>query len=325
MKNKIFSILMAGLLVLPLAGLISGTGTAFADNEHGKKVSEAARENKETRGEHGFYVSSIARQNNGHDDEGDEDENDNDNNNERDEHGSNVTSTPTSTPEIINNNSLQALERFIAFLQQQIQVLIERLNQFRGGIVAPVISSVSASSIATSSATISWVTNVAGTSKVYLSTSSPVILASASVVSDLGLVTNHSFNLPGLNASTTYYFVVESVNASSSVIRSAQLSFNTLSVAAPVISVISVSGISSSTATISWTTDTLSTSKVYFSTSTPVNVLSAQTASSSALVTSHLIVLTGLSANTNYYFVIESVDVISNVSRSSQFSFLTTL
>jgi len=191
----------------------------------------------------------------------------------------------------------------------------------------PVISFVSASNIATSSATISWTTNIAATSKIYFSTSSPVILASASVVSDLGLITSHSFNLPGLNASTTYYFVVESVNASSSVTRPAQLSFNTLSVAAPVISTISVSGISSSTATISWTTNTLSTSKIYYSTSTPVNVLSTSTpaALDNALVISHSMVLTGLGASTNYFFIVESVDVISNMSRSSQFSFLTTL
>jgi len=190
---------------------------------------------------------------------------------------------------------------------------------------APVISSVSASSIATSSVTISWTTNIAATSKIYFSTSSPVILASASVVSDLGLVTSHSFNLPGLNASTTYYFVVESVNASSSVTRFAQLSFNTLSVAAPVISTISVSGISSSTATISWTTNTLSTSKIYYSTSTPVNLATALTASNSSLVTSHSLGLTGLATSTNYFFIVESVDAISNASRSSQFSFLTTL
>ncbi len=324
MKNKLFSILMAGLLVLPLVELISSTNRAFADNEHGKRVSEAARENKGTKGEHGSFVSSIARQNNGHDDEGDEDENDN-NDNERDEHDSNATSTSTSTPEIINNNSLQALERFIVYLQQQIQVLIERLNQFRGGIVAPVISSVSASPVATSSAAISWTTNVAAMSKVYFSTSSPVILASAIIVSDPGLVTGHSLNLTGLSASTTYYFIVESVDASSSVTKSAQFSFKTLSVAAPVISMISVSSVSSSTATISWITDTLSTTKIYYSTSTPVNIASASAASSSTLVTSHSMVLTGLNANTNYFFIIESVDAISNTSRSNQFSFLTSL
>ncbi|MCR4275645.1 MAG: fibronectin type III domain-containing protein [Candidatus Wolfebacteria bacterium] len=190
---------------------------------------------------------------------------------------------------------------------------------------APILSSLIVTNIASSSAEVKWVTNKSATSKAYFSTSSPVNLGTALTVVDASLVTSHSLRLTGLSASTTYFFVVESFDAASSVTRSAQLSFNTVSAAAPVISVISVSGLSSSTATISWTTDTLSTSKVYFSTSTPVNVLSAQTASSSALVTSHLIVLTGLSANTNYYFVIESVDVISNVSRSSQFSFLTTL
>ncbi len=304
---------MAVILFLPLAGLISGANMAFADNDHGKKVSEAAKNFKGTKGEHGKYVSSVARDKD--DDDEDEDEDDDDKN----EHGN-----ATSTPGTVNNNTFQALERFIAFLQQQIQVLINRLNQLKGGIAAPVISSVSVSSITTSSANVSWVTDKTANSKVYFSTSSPVLFASAPVVSDAGLVTSHLLNLTGLTASTTYYFVVESVDSASNSSQSAQMSFVTLATSAgAVISSISVSNIASSSATVSWATNIAATSKVYFSTSSPVNLATALTAANASLVTSHSLNLTGLNASTTYYFVVESVDALSNVTRSAQLSFNT--
>lgn len=94
--------------------------------------------------------------------------------------------------------------------------------------VAPVISSVSASNIASTTATISWTTNELATSKVYHSTTTPVNLATALITNDSSLVTAHTVNISGLIATTTYYYAVESRDAANNVATSTGYSFTTL-------------------------------------------------------------------------------------------------
>ncbi len=86
---------------------------------------------------------------------------------------------------------------------------------------------------------------------------------------------------------------------------------------APVISSVSVTNIASTTATISWQTNESSTSKVYYATTTPVNFGSALTVSNSSFVTNHALGLTGLTASTTYYYVLESKDASLNASTST--------
>ncbi len=78
---------------------------------------------------------------------------------------------------------------------------------------APIISAVNVTNIASTTVTLSWQTNEAATSKIYYATTTPVILGSALTVSNNSLVTNHSLNLSGLIASTTYRYVLESKDA----------------------------------------------------------------------------------------------------------------
>lgn len=92
---------------------------------------------------------------------------------------------------------------------------------------APVISNV-VSSVSTSTISITWNTDERADSKVFYATSTPVIISSASVVSSPVMVLSHSIFLPSLNASTTYYFVVSSTDASSNTATSTQASFITL-------------------------------------------------------------------------------------------------
>lgn len=75
---------------------------------------------------------------------------------------------------------------------------------------APVISGITASNIASTTATIGWTTNEAATSKVYYGGTTPLNLSTATATENIALVTSHSLNLTGLNASSTYYAVVES-------------------------------------------------------------------------------------------------------------------
>ncbi|MBI5077961.1 MAG: fibronectin type III domain-containing protein [Candidatus Yonathbacteria bacterium] len=73
-------------------------------------------------------------------------------------------------------------------------------------IVAPIISNTVVSSIASTTAMVSWNTNELATGKLYYGTSTPLTLSMGTTT----LSYTHSFNLVGLTASTTYQFMVES-------------------------------------------------------------------------------------------------------------------
>lgn len=191
---------------------------------------------------------------------------------------------------------------------------------------APVISSLSVSSLTHAGATISWNTNENATGKVYWSAVSPLNTSTASAVSNSSLTMGHSFSLAGLSANTTYYFVVESKDAAGNTSTSSEGTFITLALpdtTPPVISEVSVGSITATTASISWTTNESATSKAYYGTTTPINLASALTISDSAPVTSHALSLAGLSASTTYYFITESKDSSGNGAVSSEGSFNT--
>jgi len=87
----------------------------------------------------------------------------------------------------------------------------------------------------------------------------------------------------------------------------------------PNISSVSVTNITETSATITWSTVETSTSKVYYDTSQILgNVVSDET-----VTTSHSITLTGLTAGTTYYYKVESKDADNNREISQIFSFTT--
>jgi len=88
----------------------------------------------------------------------------------------------------------------------------------------------------------------------------------------------------------------------------------------PVISAVSVGMPSSSGATITWTTDKPSTSQVAYGLTSSYGTLSAF---GSALVTSHSVTLSNLSASTTYHFQVLSKDSAGSLSSSGDFSFTT--
>ena len=84
-------------------------------------------------------------------------------------------------------------------------------------------------SVSTDTATVSWTTNEAATGEVYYGIATPLDLSATSTanVSTSTLSTGHSLGITGLNASTTYYFVVKSADASGNVATSSEDSFTT--------------------------------------------------------------------------------------------------
>ncbi|RJR12547.1 hypothetical protein C4585_03510, partial [Candidatus Parcubacteria bacterium] len=190
----------------------------------------------------------------------------------------------------------------------------------------PTISAIQ-STATHQSATITWITNESATGKVYHGTTTPLNLGSAQTVSHASLQTGHSLSLSGLSASTTHYFVVESKDNKGNTATSTEHSFTTSAApdtTAPTITAVSVSGVSSTTATVSWTTNENANSKVYYGTVTPLVLGSASTTSAGALVTSHSLPITGLTASTTYYMIVESKDAANNAALSSETSFSTT-
>ena len=93
---------------------------------------------------------------------------------------------------------------------------------------------------------------------------------------------------------------------------------------APVISAVSSSGVATTTATVMWTTNENATGKVYFGTVNPLVLGSATANSTTTLSMSHSFAITGLSASTTYFYVVESKDAANNAATSGQGSFTTT-
>lgn len=192
----------------------------------------------------------------------------------------------------------------------------------------PVISSV-VTVVGTTTINVGWKTNENTTDRVYYSTTLPVTInaSSTSYVSNASTTKTHASSISGLASNTTYYLVIESTDTAGNVTTSATFSAKTnalpvvTDVTAPVISSI-VTTPGASTTTITWVTDELSTSKVFYSTSTPLIIASSTTLSvlNSGLVTSHSIDLSGLSTSTIYYFKVQSVDASGNTATSGEVS-----
>lgn len=139
-----------------------------------------------------------------------------------------------------------------------------------------------------------------------------------------------------VSADTVYYYRVTSQDSNGNI------SFNSSSVtakpngaqdqgeggggteSAPTISNVASGSITAQTATITWTTDTLSNSTVEYSTTAGSYTSSESVAS---FVTSHSVILSGLTPNTTYYFRVKSTDAFSqtttNDNSGSGFSFTT--
>ncbi len=197
---------------------------------------------------------------------------------------------------------------------------------------APVISNI-VSVTGTTSAQIGWTTDEYASSKVYYSSSSTIDVTSSSTtfVEKTSLDKNHLVTVTGLNASSTYYFIVESTDASGNTSRSPVFSATTgvvvpvTDTTAPVITN-AVAVIGSNNVQLTWNTNEAATTRAYYSTSTPVSVTASTTAfvENLSLVTAHTATVSGLATSTQYHMILESKDASGNTSLSAEFTFTTT-
>lgn len=174
------------------------------------------------------------------------------------------------------------------------------------------------------SAMFTWDTNEAAYGTVYLSTSTPVnVLDSDTLVfASSSLTTHHSINASGLDASTTYYALITSRDASGNTGTSSQLTFTTdvaPDTTDPIISNV-VLDVGTSTATVDWTTNEPATSVEYLSTTTGFATSDAgvMTVFNMSLTNNHSLMFTGLTASSTYYLRVKSVDASLNDTLSSE-------
>ena len=182
--------------------------------------------------------------------------------------------------------------------------------------VPPVISNV-VTSPAAQSATITWTTDEGSTSQVEygLTTAygSTTVLAPA-------LVTSHTVTVSGLTQGTLYHYRVRSRDASGNERISSDFTFTTSDTVPPVISNV-VTSPAAQSATITWTTDEGSTSQVEYGLTTAYG---SSTVLAPALVTSHMVTVSGLTQGTLYHYRVRSRDASGNERISSDFTFTTT-
>ncbi len=193
----------------------------------------------------------------------------------------------------------------------------------------PVLSSIATSDIGSDQATVSWNTDESADSSVWFDTNPDVNTIVTPAVFNGTATTTHSLDLTDLSASTTYYVVVGSSDASGNLSTSSPVSFTTASIVAtttiPVISTVATQA-TTTEITVSWNTDVATDGTVYYSTTTPVVIGAPETSSvtNSNLVNSHSLTLSGLTASTTYHFLIQSKDSVGNTATSSEYSLATT-
>src|SRR5206468_314119 len=184
----------------------------------------------------------------------------------------------------------------------------------------PTISGVITSSLNATGATIAWTTNETSDSQVEYGTTTAY---GSSTTLNTALVTSHSASLSSLASSTTYHYRLKSRDAAGNLQTSGDFTFTTAAAAdttPPVISGISSSSISSSGASIAWTTNEASDTQVEYGTTTAYG---SSTDRNSAVEASHNASLSGLAASTTYHYRVKSRDAAGNLAVSGDFTFTT--
>lgn len=187
-------------------------------------------------------------------------------------------------------------------------------------IAAPVISAVTASSIAASSAAITWTTNETSTSQVEYGLTTAY---GSTTTLDASLVQSHGVPLTGLLASTTYHYRVLSRDPTGNLATGADKTFVTTALAdttEPVISAVSAGSLTTTSAVVTWTTNEASDSQVAYGLTTAYG---STTTLAPSLVRSHSVLISGLTATTVYHYHVLSADAASNSASGVDLTFTT--
>ena len=123
------------------------------------------------------------------------------------------------------------------------------------------------------------------------------------------------FNVAGNAANSDFNSTGDRIYTTSSIVNPAATDTTP-----PVISAVSSSGITTSTATVTWTTDEASDTQVEFG---PTTAYGQSTALITTLATAHSANLTGLASNTRYHYRVKSKDALQNLATGVDKTFMT--
>jgi hypothetical protein len=182
----------------------------------------------------------------------------------------------------------------------------------------PAVSRINITDITSNSALVTWTTDQPAASQVeYGATTAYGLLSEF----HSGLTTDHSVKLTGLTPLTTYDVGALSTNSSGLVGASANVIFATTGPAgAPAVSLVIANDVTTSSARISWDSDQAATSQVEYGPTLTYGSLSAFIASP---VTSHSMLVTGLTPGTTYEYSALSANTAGQVGRSTNHAFTT--
>jgi len=197
-------------------------------------------------------------------------------------------------------------------------------------ITAPNISNLGTTA-GTTTAEISWNTDEDADSRLWYGTTTPLDESNSEFIEISELVSVHEILLDNLTASTAYYFIVGSADLSSNIATSSEGSFTTLTdtppeeidETPPLIEDVTSTNTTSTSTNITWTTSEPATSKVWYSTTTPLETTAAQSTEDATFSTNHSLNILGLTASTTHYYIVASVDEFANTATSSENSFIT--
>ena len=173
----------------------------------------------------------------------------------------------------------------------------------------PIITDVNVQGISTDVAVVVWKTNEVADSSVDFGTSTIYGMTAR----DDRFITDHSVVLKGLTANTTYHFHVKSTDVSGNgPTVSADVIFKTIIIkdtTPPNITNVAISGITSSSATVTWNTNEPASTLLFFAEN---GTQGAQAGDSDHYLLNHTWSLSGLKPNTVYWVKAISVDPSGN-------------
>jgi hypothetical protein len=188
------------------------------------------------------------------------------------------------------------------------------------GTQPPVISNVASTNVTSSGSTITWVTDEPADSQVEYGLTTAYGITTPL---DTTLTQDHSVTLSGLNANTTYHYRVKSKDAAGNLAESGDYSFTTAptpDTQPPLISNVASGNITSSGATITWSTNEPADSQVEYGLTTRYGTLTPLDAT---ITQTHSLRLSGLQPKRTYYYRVRSKDAAGNLTISKRYSFKT--
>ncbi|MFA6503840.1 MAG: fibronectin type III domain-containing protein [Patescibacteria group bacterium] len=184
-----------------------------------------------------------------------------------------------------------------------------------GDTLPPIITNVQAIDITETSARITWDTNEPATSYVAYGTT----VGYGQSITNSSLILSHGHDLSGLSPNTTYHFIVTSRDQYNNSSNSSDYTFTTAVTEPLLISNVTSTSITDTSAVVVWDTNHVATSKIEYGTTQNFGSWNYLVGS----VLNHSISLVGLSQNTIYYYQVISQDQYSQNATSTIRSFRT--